>query len=47
MLADALTKALSEIKFAKFAASILIQDARLDLGGSVEDQTSAARLVLK
>jgi hypothetical protein len=47
MLADALTKALCEVKFAKFAKSICIQDTRLDHSGSVEDQASAARLVLK
>jgi hypothetical protein len=44
MLADALTKALCEVKFAK---SIFIQDTRLDQSESVEDQASAARLVLK
>jgi hypothetical protein len=47
MLADALTKALCNVKFAKFAKSILIQDTRLDQSGSVEDQASAAQLVLK
>ena len=47
MLADALTEALCEVKFAKLAKSILIQDTRLDQSGSVEDQASAARLVLK
>ena len=47
MLADALTKALCEVKFATFAKSILIQDTRLDQSGSVEDQASTARLVLK
>jgi len=47
MLGDALTKALREVKFAKFAKSILIQDTRLDQSGSVEDQASAAPLVLK
>jgi hypothetical protein len=47
MLADALTKALCEVKFEKCAKSILIQDTRLDQSGSVEDQASAARLVLK
>jgi len=47
MLADALTKALCEVKFAKFAKSIFIQDTRLDESESVKDQASAARLVLK
>jgi hypothetical protein len=47
MLAGALTKALCEVKIAKFAKSIFIQDTRLDQSGSVEDQASAARLVLK
>ena len=47
MLADALTKALCEVEFAKFAKSILIQDTRLDQSGSVEDQANAAELVLK
>ena len=44
MLADALTKALCEVKFAKFAKSILF-DTRLDQRASVEDQASAARLI--
>ena len=47
MLADAMTKALCEVKFAKFLTSHLIQDTRLDQSGSAEDQASAARLVLK
>ena len=47
MLGDALTKALCEVKFAKFPKSILTQDTRLHQSGSVEDQESAARLVLK
>jgi len=44
MLADALTKALCEAKFAK---SILTQDTLLDQSGSVEDQARAARFVIK
>jgi hypothetical protein len=47
MLADALTKALFEVKFAKFAKSISTQDTRLDQSESVEDHASAGRLVLK
>jgi len=47
MHADALTKALCEVKFAKFAKSSLIQDTRLDQSWSVEDQASSDRLVLK
>jgi hypothetical protein len=47
ILADALTKALSEVKFAKFATSGLIQEARLDQSESVEDQASAGGLVPK
>jgi hypothetical protein len=47
MLADALTKALCEVKFTKFAKSILIQGTRLDQSGRVEEQASAARLILK
>ena len=47
MLADALTTALSEIKFAKLGALIPIQGTRLNQSGSVEDQASVARLVLK
>ena len=47
MLADALTKALCEIKFAKFSKSISIQGTQLNQSGSAEDQASAARLVLK
>jgi hypothetical protein len=47
MLADALTKVLCQVKSAKFAKSIFIQDTQLDQSGSVEDQASAARLVLK
>jgi hypothetical protein len=35
MLADALTKPLCEVKFAKFAKSILIQDTRFDQSGNV------------
>ena len=42
MLADALTKALSDFIFANFEALILIQDPRLDQSGNVEDQASAA-----
>jgi hypothetical protein len=42
MLADALTKALSDFIFANFEALILIQDPRLDKSGNVEDQASAA-----
>jgi len=47
MLANALSKALCEVKLAKLAKSMFIQDTRLDQSGSVEDQASAARLVLK
>jgi hypothetical protein len=43
MLADGLTKALCEVKFAKFEKSILIQDTRLDQIRTVEDQARAAR----
>ena len=39
--------ALCEDKFKKFAISTVIHDTRLDQSGSVEDQGSAARLVLK
>jgi len=46
-LADALAKALSEIRLTKFATSIVIQDRGLDHSGSVEEQTNPARLVLK
>jgi hypothetical protein len=38
-----LSKALCEVKFPKFATSILMQDTRLDQSGIVEDQASAAR----
>jgi hypothetical protein len=38
----ALTKSLSEVKFTKFATSILNQDTRLDQSGNVEEQTNAA-----
>jgi len=37
MLADALTKAVGEVKFAKLEKSILIQDTSLDGSGSVKD----------
>ena len=47
MLTHAQTKALCEVKLSKFAKSILFQDTRLDHRGSVEDQASGARLVLK
>jgi hypothetical protein len=45
MLADALTKGLCEVKFAKFAKSIWIQDTRLDQSGSVGD--AARELIQK
>ena len=42
------TAELSEIRFAKFAiSSTPIPDTRLEQSRSVEDQASAARLVLK
>jgi len=36
-----------EVKFAEFEKSVLIQDTRLDQSGSVEDEATATRLVLK
>jgi len=47
MSADALTTALSQVKFQKLTASILTQDKRIGQSGSVEDPASAVQHVLK